>query len=583
TTTDADGNYTVNATGVGPYRIEFTLPGELVDFMRPGAAGATTVQFVADGGATNVDVGFNNPGQYAPDENLPIAIAEHTSGYRQFIDPIVNDPTITTIFENYGSDETFANALAYSQPPKGELTYQDDTGAIWAMAYDRSNEVLYAGSFIRRFVPLKGNPTTIHRVDVSTGNVTDWITLDPTRIDPHGATPDWMEDFDVISSVGKEGIGGIKMSEDGSTVYAVDLGTRTLYSIPVNADGSAGTPTTIDLVNGVGSPYSLVNNCTVDSDFRPFGLGVRDGVLYVGAVCSGESTANNTGLPTTFIGGARVGDPSALSAYIFAFNGTDWSLPVTYPLNYERGMINRQGGNAWAFDNAMNNAQWATWVYTYPFTDDTPNNDNSHYPQPIVSEIEFDNNGDMIIGMMDRFSLMDAAMAARPDNGGINSEATAAGDILRACVTTPGNWVMENLISGDTSCDTTGALTHDNPPDTTTPITIDEYYFTDQYHGFENNGASNFPNHSEVAQGALAQIPGREFVISTVQDPNFNATLYFYRSGLHWYNNSDGSFLRAYEVRDEQMRTLGYWAKAGGLGDVEALVPPAPIEIGNRV
>ncbi|MBI1295465.1 hypothetical protein GC175_10975, partial [bacterium] len=597
--TDANGDYSISATGTGPYRVEFTLPGdpantpgELIDFMRPGAAGGTTVQFVLDGGAT-VDVGFNNPGQYAPDEALPIAIAEHSSGFRRFINNPPNiDPTITTILETYGSDATFANSDSYREPAKGVLTDQDDTGGIWAMAYDRTNEVIYAGSFVRRFVPLKGNPTTIHRLDVSTGIVTDWITLDPTRQDPHGPNPIWTEDFDVINTVGREGIGGMKMAEDGSSLFAVDLGTRTLYSIPVNDDGSAGTPVAIDLVNGAGSPYSLVNNCTVASDFRPFGLGMRDGILYLGAVCSAESTANNTGLPTSSLNGTRVGDVDALVGYVFTFDGANWSLPMDFPLNYERGIINRQGLNSpWARTNPMNDARWAPWVYTYPFTYLLTPFDSreriGHYPQPIISEIEFDNNGDMILGLMDRYALMDAAEAVRPNNQGSTIEPTAAGDILRACVTTPGSWVMEKLISGDTSCDTAGEISHNVPPNDTPLVPIDEYYYTDQYHGFNNlgpvPGAADMPNHSEVAQGALAQIPGRAFVISTVQDGNFNATLNFYRSGLHWYNNSDGSFLRAYEVRDEQMRTLGFWAKAGGLGDVEPLVPPAPLEIGNRV
>ena len=84
TTTDANGNYTITA-GVGnsldgDVRIEFTLPGDgSLDFLQPGAAGGTTVQFanITTGGTVNV--GFNNPNQYSePDPELftPIYIVQ---------------------------------------------------------------------------------------------------------------------------------------------------------------------------------------------------------------------------------------------------------------------------------------------------------------------------------------------------------------------------------------------------------------------------------------------------------------------------------------------------------------------------
>ncbi|MEI2688268.1 MAG: SdrD B-like domain-containing protein [Anaerolineae bacterium] len=67
-TSGATGTYSLSATGTGPYRVEFTLPlnGSL-DFLSPGAAGATTVQFVPDGNSSNVNVGFNNPIDYSQD------------------------------------------------------------------------------------------------------------------------------------------------------------------------------------------------------------------------------------------------------------------------------------------------------------------------------------------------------------------------------------------------------------------------------------------------------------------------------------------------------------------------------------
>ena len=83
-TTAGGGTYSVDTATcgsltAGPYRVEFTLPTDgSLDFLEPAIAGATTVQFVADGGAT-VDAGFQDPARYAQ-ANPRVAIAENRAG-----------------------------------------------------------------------------------------------------------------------------------------------------------------------------------------------------------------------------------------------------------------------------------------------------------------------------------------------------------------------------------------------------------------------------------------------------------------------------------------------------------------------
>src|SRR5436309_1431704 len=57
-TTSANGSYTLNAAGTGPYRIQFTsLPAGFFSGPR-GPDSGTTVQFVPDGSSSNISLGL---------------------------------------------------------------------------------------------------------------------------------------------------------------------------------------------------------------------------------------------------------------------------------------------------------------------------------------------------------------------------------------------------------------------------------------------------------------------------------------------------------------------------------------------
>src|SRR4029079_2977966 len=82
TTTDAAGNYTLSATGTGPYRVEFTnlptgyLPSaRSTDSVLGGAAtnSGSTVHFVNDVATPNVNLAVNYPTDYS--QNNPEIVA----------------------------------------------------------------------------------------------------------------------------------------------------------------------------------------------------------------------------------------------------------------------------------------------------------------------------------------------------------------------------------------------------------------------------------------------------------------------------------------------------------------------------
>ena len=560
-TTAANGTYTLTLAAGTDYRVEFTWAET---WLKPGVAGGTSVQFVQNG-ANGVNLALNNPAQTIAPSASPSVVTAVQSGSVHFGSEFV----LTKIPASAGTNAS-AGMSAYMTPAPTVLAKETEMGAIWGVAHDRVHQRLLAGAFVKRFARLAGNPTTIYSVaEDGSGTPSAWVTLDSTRTDPHGATPAWARDFAVIPSIGKDGLGDVDIAEDGSAVYTIDMKTKEFVRIPVNADGSAGTPVKVTL------PTTLAN-CTNSNDVRPMGLGVRDGKVYIGAVCSAESTV--TGLPIAN-NTARKGDASKLRGYVLQWDGASaFTSVIDFPLNYTRGCLNEGGMGTCS---SYGNAAWQAWTPTYPFSD-FAGLDASGYPQPMISDIDFTADGSMVLGLADRFGHMDGAYALEPPSGAFSSgQLTAVGDILRACKKSDGTFVMEKQISGDASCSSGG-----KGMDANKARTLDEWYFEDDM------GAAAPGNHADVGEGGIGLLLGTDTVISTAMDPAQNALGSdpstgadpWESHGLHWYDGITGGWSKGYALVDQaQTNDVPAWGKGNGLGDVEVLYPPAPIEIGNRV
>jgi hypothetical protein len=89
--------------------------------------------------------------------------------------------------------------------------------------------------------------------------------------------------------------------------------------------------------------------------------------------------------------------------------------------------------------------------------------------------------------------------------------------------------------------------------------------------------------HSEVTIGALAMLRGSKNVVVNAfdpieGDPNYDA------GGVRWLNNITGSYDRAVEIyRGVDSTSGGAFGKSIGLGDIELMCDPAPLQIGNRL
>ena len=585
TTTAADGTYSAAlSVGAGTdVRVEFT---GIPSYLEPGSFGSesgTTVIF-AQSGDSGVDLGLANPGKYCPG-TIDISTSCFLTGPQD-----TNDGVVVSIPEVAGSNDV-ADPTLYDLPAYTVEAEADELGAVWGLDYNSRDDVIYAGAFVKRLSDLgpTDNPTTIYAIDRGSNTVSTWITLDGARANPHSGNIDgWDRDFAAFDDVFKEGLGDVDISEDGNTVYTVDLGTRDFVTIAVNADGSAGAVTRVPIVSAVFTALSA-NGCPSMDDVRPFGLGVNDGTVYLGVACSAQSTVDAmTDLPVEGpifdLSAPRPasfppGDESLLHAYVFTWDGAmGFTEVLEFPLTYTRGctFLNDED----CLD--PHPGAWHPWVDTYPYYNrmgSSPSRHSTGYPQPLVSDIEFD-NGEMILGIGDRWGHQTGPRSTSPaypqnPGGGVGElrSAFTAGDILRACSDGSGGFLIERLVEpANASCGTAGFST--NADDT---LDIDEYYFEDSY-------AILTDQHGEITLGGISQIPGRPDVIAGAYDPIFPLNGQLDDGGLTWLNNADGSWSKAYRLYDGDLLTPGLLLlKAAGVGDVAPLCPRGPLEVGNRV
>jgi hypothetical protein len=192
------------------------------------------------------------------------------------------------------------------------------------------------------------------------------------------------------------------------------------------------------------------------------------------------------------------------------------------------------------------------------------------YPQPWLTDLDFDSAGNMIIGLRDRYGDQMGNGAQSDPTSAQLYVGSASGDVLRACVA-GASWALESNAScgGATSA---GAGTGTGPGG-------GEFYYQDDLPS--GNPAIPAP-HDELNAGALLALPGAPDMIATTVDPVYLPNQFF-DTGFRWFNNTTGSTTRAYRILDGAYQDVRSFGKGNGLGDIIALCEAAPVEIGNRV
>ena len=493
TSVQDDGGYVLSGifSANSHIRLEFS---DLPDWLQSSAAGSnsgTTVQFHS-APSCSADLAVNNPAHFC-ETNPELSSSCFLNG-----DPLASGSTVGAL----GALYTWPyNRRGNSTPPDLAATAAT-VGSIWGQAWDRNTSTLYAAAVLRRHAGLgPAGLGAIYAVDLTnraSPTVTTFITISNVGVDPRveegsslpiaPTTPN--TDTLAFSAVGKRGLGDIELSEDGSTLYVMNLFSRSLVSVDV----ATGTEGTAIPVNNPG--------CAADSDVRPWAIKIYDGEVYIGVVCSAQSTNSLTDL----------------DAYIMKLQGGTFRT-VFGPIN-----LNYPRTNVW--NDGAGQAEWNAWTDVF-LTTATSGFDgasvNSVYPQPILADIEFDSrDGSIIIAFNDRQGMQTGALNYKPTNTQI-VQTIGAGDILRICRDSSGNYQLENV--GRCNGDGSGAMAGDGPGG-------GEYY----------NGEF-FRNHKEVSVGALAHYPGSSEIILGVFDP-----LAFRSGGINFLDNQTGAKTSAFEV-----------------------------------
>lgn len=558
TVTDQTGNYSftaVQAPQGSLIRVEFSgFPSTFF----PGIAGPgsqTNVQFVK-APAYNVDLGIMNDDEYCqPVGETKVVTACYSMG-----DPLKNgsaadDPALVDFSYR-------AQGLAgVDDQSMVKLAKAKDIGSVWVAAYQRSSNLLLVGALTRRHVGLGSLGTGgLYTVNIQNKKATPFLDVKSIGIDtgpdPHLDSKTGLNllpadklarsrDSLAFQKAGKVGIGGSQLTQYQDGMFLVNLYDKKLYQFKV------GNPLKIPSVTEAAvQSFTIPHpNCS-NNDFVPWGLKYHRGKFYLGVVCTAETSQKKSDLKA--------------AVYEFDPSRPQFKNIFEFKLDYYRGAIdNTQGCDTIT--------EWYPWTSVfpkqcnYPLGAPDPENAFAVYPQPILSDIEFDDDGSLLLAFMDRLGLQTGQ-----NQPGIEEKDTLhyygfmSGDFLRAQLNPDGSFSLEsNGISGNlTGC---GSNTGAGPGG-------GEFFCEDIW-----LNAQGKPGHEEILNGAVMKLPGVPEVMVSAMDPLHGSYL---ATGFIVYNTQTGKRNRSYALYTVNPGTLG---KSGGVGDLVNMCASAPLEVGNRV
>jgi SdrD B-like domain/GEVED domain len=530
-TTDYLGQYIFTTlTYPGNYRLEFVRPNGSLFPSGAGVDNGTDVQFVS-AAACDIDYGVNNPVDYCQ-PNPRIIVGCFVNGDVNTIAPV--DAIVSWEY----------NATGTSGGNKAANASKSQVGSIWGMAYSKTRKKAYAAAFLRRQSGLaSGGLGGIYLVDPTTGSMNGTLyttipnagSISSNAVRGLGVPSAHCRDLDAFGKVGRVGLGDMEISDDESKLYVVNLFSKKIYVVNVD------NPTQMDSI-------SIPDLGCTGGVMAPFGLKLRDGKLYVGTVCDGSIS----------------GLEADIKATVWSFDVNNLAIAPTmtlsFPLNYQKGPAWNEpyySGSVVATGESFvtYTARWHTWkdVYTpIGFNTGTYNVDSKYSicsPSPMLSDLEFDEKGNLILGFSDRtalqfFTLNQMPVVLTPD---YLTNVVSGGDILRAT-------------------NTNGVLTIEPLNKAAVPnATVAEFFTGEQFS----------TSHYETAQGGLIYVLGKQEVVTTALDP-----IGFYTGGTIKLNALTGAKTSGFEV---YAGNLPLASKGVGLSDLEPICAKQPIEVGNYV
>jgi len=553
-TSDASGNYafsSANANSIPleayPVRIEFSnFPAFVFGNSGPSITGnESSVRFV-NAPVCNLNCGAVNPLNYS--QANPIMVSNMYTNNN----PLAGGTAATTptlIAHTYTNETNFNYTT---------LAASSEIGSVWAKTWNKFKKKMLVAAFLKRHCGLgplgvggiymvdytnQASPVFSNFLDVTTLGIDVGQGVIPDNVTRGMGASKTARNTDAQSYayIGKAGIGNMDLSDDGNILYFVNLFDRKVYTINLTNYFANGTmPTALD-VNNIVIPDP---GCT-GGDFRPFALKIRDGNMYVGMVCDGSG-----------------GNTSNMVAFVKSYNiATNvWSDVFDFPLTYPKGYPDQQDGSK---------TGWFIWSDN-PSVVNPGNSSSILHPVPILSDIEFDMDGTMVIALMDRTCHQYGVANNDSWNGAAwgssNFFIAAGGDVLRAFYSN-GAYVLENAAKA-------GPTVGYAPANNQGPG-FGEFY--------NDNIGGGVNYHSEMGTGGLALRPGSGEIIAGMVDPSFyKGDGVLYANGIRKMSNTTGQPTGGKSYYSDSGISL--FGKANGMGDIELVADNvAHIEIGNYV
>jgi hypothetical protein len=597
--TSLTGTYSFTATQIPngiPVRIEFSLPVTItrilnanIDFpsfsgtMAGGTVNGTSVQFVLGGVGGIANYAINYAADYLNTLNPELYVPQYRSG-----DPLVNaPPTISSYDSSVFLGFPLSSSGSGILPAK--LSSGKNIGSTWGVGYSRQAQTIFTSAVLKRHVglgPANGSqvntPGAIYTIKPGVNTGVFFFSLDDLGNSTYythdhivsgtfnvrtnaGVAPGGRglaasiytksNDAATYDQIAKVGLGGLELSDDGRYLYTVNLYTKQLIKVDLQNAYTPVVPTAANV-----TAYTLPAVTCTNGTSRPWALKFYRGKIYLGLVCSAETTlpvADNAG--TTTINETA----NNLTASIFEFNPATSAFNTTpilqQNLNYVRKSPNADG-------TCANFKGWYPWTASI-FNICGSGSMSNVYPQPILSDIDFDTDGSMILSFIDRQGFM-GGVSQRKLNTTNLYDTYVNGDILRAYKKADDTFEMESA----------GKEGPSSPKPATIGAANGEGYAGGEFYYGDQGSGVPFYFHPDNSCGGLAMVPGYSSVVSTFIDP-VNAG----SNGVAKLNNTTGAFDGGYEVYNVNTTNPGTHSKCIGLGDLEFLQIEPPIEIGNRV
>ncbi|HFU75712.1 MAG TPA: hypothetical protein ENK66_05635, partial [Arcobacter sp.] len=519
-------------------RVEFSDWPTYLKESRTGSGYNSSVYFVQDGNIS-INFGLYDVNQYNDSINPTYVtnLISNGSGIDNNTASIVSssyrDTGLNSRFKDYdgvdGNGSVFITDLNAS-----------DIGTVWGKGFQSSYQRMFISSVLWRHAGFAlGNPGRIYVLDYSKSptkligsfDLSGLGSVDRSKnsdyiLDKNITAPS--VDFDAYAKIGKISYGDLDFDNNTQLIWTINLNEKKIISLDANASD-------INLIKSSAKSYPILLGTPVciGGTLRPWGLGIHKDKGYLGSVCDASISKN----------------PGDLKAYVSEFNLTNPSILKTVlsiDMDYDRKTL----------------ADGVQGLQTFqPWSDERHDGfvNLDYHNQPILSDIDFDEKGNMYLAFLDRFALQVGNQNYAKKLGAryLLERVQGYGEIFKVC-NSDGNFSLEGTGSCPMGRNRNG----------------DRDFFDDK------GGDTN----ANPIGGALAILTGSNQVLATSGDPHPKGkygTTYWTTNGVQTFNTSTGEIDNWYAHLYSGDRR--YTGKSVGLGDIELLTNRAPIELGDRI